>query len=39
MALGFRSSLMTAQEALDYGIVEQVFTMDNRTVSTNTQSL
>ena len=30
-----RDYYMTAQEALEYGIVDQVFSKDNRTVSTN----
>ena len=27
---------MTAQEALDYGIVDQVFTKENRSIAPNT---
>ena len=34
-----RDYYMTAPEALDYGIVDQVFSKDNRTVSPNTTSL
>ena len=34
-----RDYYMTAQEALEYGIVDQVFSKDNRTVSPNTTSL
>ena len=34
-----RDYYMTAQEALDYGIVDQVFTKENRTVSPNSPSL
>jgi ATP-dependent Clp protease protease subunit len=34
-----RDYYMTAQEALEYGIVDQVFTKDNRTVSPNSPSL
>jgi len=34
-----RDYYMTAQEALDYGIVDQVFSKDNRTVAPNTPSL
>src|ERR1700689_2845735 len=34
-----RDCYMTAQEALDYGIVDQVFSKDNRTVVPNTPSL
>ncbi|GAC1659723.1 MAG: ATP-dependent Clp endopeptidase proteolytic subunit ClpP [Candidatus Elarobacter sp.] len=34
-----RDYYMTAQEAQEYGIVDGVFTKDNRTVSNNTQSL
>jgi ATP-dependent protease ClpP protease subunit len=30
---------MTAQEALEYGIIDQVFTKEKRTVSPNTQNL
>jgi ATP-dependent Clp protease protease subunit len=34
-----RDYYMTAQEALDYGIVDQVFSKDNRTVVPNSPSL
>ena len=34
-----RDYYMTAQEALDYGIVDQIFSKDNRAVATNTPSL
>jgi len=34
-----RDYYMTAQEALDYGIVDQVFTKENRSVAPNTPSL
>src|SRR6202049_1828039 len=34
-----RDYYMTAQEAMDYGIVDQVFTKENRSVAPNTQSL
>ena len=34
-----RDYYMTAQEALEYGIVDQVFSKDNRTVAPNTASL
>jgi ATP-dependent Clp protease protease subunit len=34
-----RDYYMTAQEALEYGVVDQVFTKDNRTVSPNSPSL
>jgi ATP-dependent Clp protease, protease subunit len=34
-----RDYYMTAQEALEYGIVDQVFTQGNRTVSPNSPSL
>ena len=34
-----RDYYMTAQEALEYGIVDQVFSKDNRTVAANTPSL
>jgi ATP-dependent Clp protease protease subunit len=34
-----RDYYMTAQEAQDYGIVDQVFTKENRSVSPNSQSL
>jgi ATP-dependent Clp protease protease subunit len=33
-----RDYYMTAQEAMDYGIVDQVFSKDNRTVASNTSS-
>jgi ATP-dependent Clp protease, protease subunit len=34
-----RDYYMTAQEAQEYGIIDQVFNKDNRTVSSNTTSL
>jgi len=34
-----RDYYMTAQEALDYGIVDQIFSKDNRAVAPNTPSL
>jgi ATP-dependent Clp protease protease subunit len=34
-----RDYYMTSQEAQDYGIVDQVFTKENRTVAPNTQNL
>src|SRR6202011_1869620 len=34
-----RDYYMTAQEAMDYGIVDQVFTKENRSVAPNSQSL
>ncbi len=34
-----RDYYMTAQEAVEYGIVDQVFSRDSRTVAPNTQSL
>jgi ATP-dependent Clp protease protease subunit len=34
-----RDYYMTAQEALEYGIIDQVFTKEKRTVSPNTQNL
>src|ERR1700682_2524721 len=34
-----RDYYLTAQEALEYGIVDQVFTKENRSVAPNTQSL
>jgi ATP-dependent Clp protease protease subunit len=34
-----RDYYMTAQEAVEYGIVDQVFSKDSRTVAPNTPSL